>query len=58
VHLAEFYFRRKREERFAREMENKDKYRSSRGVPEPCMVPRGEGVVCTIYPRKRCEFVP
>jgi hypothetical protein len=56
--LAEFCFRRKREERFAREMENKDRYRPSHGVPEPRMVPRGEGVVHTIYPRERREFVP
>jgi hypothetical protein len=29
-------------------MENKDRCRPCRGVPEPRMVPRGEGVVCTI----------
>jgi hypothetical protein len=57
-HLAEFCFRRKREERFAREMANKDRYCPSRGVPEPHIVPRGEGVVHTIYPRERREFVP
>jgi hypothetical protein len=33
-------------------------YRPSRGVPEPRLVPRGEGMVRTIYPRGRCEFVP
>jgi hypothetical protein len=33
-HLAEFFFRRKREERLARELANKDRYRPSRGVPE------------------------
>jgi hypothetical protein len=32
-HLAEFCFRRKREERLARELANKDRYRPSRGVP-------------------------
>jgi hypothetical protein len=42
----------------ARELANKDKYRPSWGVPEPRLVPRGEGVVRTIYPRERCEFVP
>jgi hypothetical protein len=57
-HLAEFCFRRKCEERLTREMANKDRYRPSRGVPEPRLVPRGEGVVRTIYPRERREFVP
>jgi hypothetical protein len=42
----------------ARELANKDRYRPSRGVPEPRLVPRGEGMVRTIYPRERCEFVP
>jgi hypothetical protein len=37
-HLAEFYFRRKCEERLARELANKDRYRPSRGVPEPRLV--------------------
>jgi hypothetical protein len=41
-----------------REMVNKDRYRPSRGVPEPRMVPKGEGVVCTIHPRERREIVP
>jgi hypothetical protein len=57
-HLAEFCFRRKREERLARELANNDRYRPSRGVPEPRLVPRGEGMVRTIYPRGRREFVP
>jgi hypothetical protein len=57
-HLAEFCFRRKREERLAREMANKDRYHPSCGVPEPTLVMRGEGMVRTIYPRERCEFVP
>jgi hypothetical protein len=52
-HLAEFCFRRKREERWARELANKDRYRPFRGVPEPRLVPRGEGMVRTIYPRER-----
>jgi hypothetical protein len=49
-HLAEFFFRRKREERLARELANKDMYRPSRGVPEPRLVLRGEGMVRTSYP--------
>jgi hypothetical protein len=57
-HLAEYCFRRKHEERLARELANKDWYRPFRGVPEPRLVPRGEGVVRTIYPRERREFVP
>jgi hypothetical protein len=57
-HLAEFCFRRKQEWRLARELANKDRYRPSRGVPELRLVPRGEGMVRTIYPRERHEFVP
>jgi hypothetical protein len=57
-HLAEFCFKRKREERLAREMANKDMYCPSRGVLESRLVPRGEGMVHTIYPRERHEFVP
>jgi hypothetical protein len=57
-HVAEFCFRRKRKENLARELANKDRYRPSRGVPEPWLVPRGEGMVSTIYPRERREFVP
>jgi hypothetical protein len=41
-HLNEFCFRRKREERLARELANKDRYRPCRGVPEPRLVPKGE----------------
>jgi hypothetical protein len=48
-HLAEFCFRRKREERLARELANKDRYHPSCGVPEPRLVPRGERMVRTIY---------
>jgi hypothetical protein len=44
-HLGKFCFRRKREERFATEMVNKDMYHPSRSVPKPRMAPRGEGVV-------------
>jgi hypothetical protein len=57
-HQAEFCFRRKREQRFAREMANNDMYHPSSGVLEPRMVPRGEGVVRTIYPWERRVFVP
>jgi hypothetical protein len=57
-HLTEFCFRRKLEERLARELANKDTYRPFRGVPEPRLVPRGEGMVRTIYPRERRVFVP
>jgi hypothetical protein len=42
----------------ARKMANKDRYRHSCGVPEPRLVPRGEGMMRTIYPRERREFVP
>jgi hypothetical protein len=49
-HLVEFCFRRKREEKLARELANKDRYHPSCGVPEPRLVPRGEGMVRTIYP--------
>jgi hypothetical protein len=44
-HLAGFCFKRKLEERLARKLANKDRYRPSRGVPEPMLVPRGEGMV-------------
>jgi hypothetical protein len=57
-HLAEFCFMRKRQERLARELANKDRYRPSRVVPEPMLVLRGEGMVRTIYPLERCDFVP
>jgi hypothetical protein len=57
-HLAAFCFRRKREERLARELANKDRYHPSRGMPETKLVPRGGGMVCTIYPREMYEFVP
>jgi hypothetical protein len=57
-HLAEFCFRRKREKRLARELANKDRYRPSRGVLEPRLVPGGEGMVRTNYPRERRELVP
>jgi hypothetical protein len=49
---------RKHQERLARELANKDRYRPSRGVPAPRLVARCQGVVRTIYPRERHEFVP
>jgi hypothetical protein len=57
-HLADFCFGRKREERLARELAKKDRYLPSCGVPGPRLVMRGEGMVRTIYPRERREFVP
>jgi hypothetical protein len=51
-HIVEFCFRRKREERVARELANKDRYHPSHGVPKPRLVPRSEGMVRTIYPRE------
>jgi hypothetical protein len=42
----------------ARELANKDRYRPSCGVPKPRLVLRGEGMVRTIYPRERRQFVP
>jgi hypothetical protein len=57
-HLDEFCFRRKCEGRLARELANKDRYHPSRGVPEPRLVSRGEGMVRTIYPCERRELVP
>jgi hypothetical protein len=42
----------------ARELANKDRYRPSRGVVEPRLVPGSEDMVRTIYRCERCEFVP
>jgi hypothetical protein len=52
-HLAEFCFRRKHEERLARELATKDRYCPSRGVPEPRLVPRGEGTTHPILEEPR-----
>jgi hypothetical protein len=42
-HKGEFCFKRKREERIAKEWTNKDRYHPSHGVPEPHMpLPRGK----------------
>jgi hypothetical protein len=48
-HLAEFCFRRKREEKLGRELANKDRYCPSHGVLDPRLVTRGEGMVRSIY---------
>ena len=52
-HKDEFCFRRKRHERFAREMANKDRYHLPHGVPEPRRgpLPRGEVFVRTVPTR-------
>jgi hypothetical protein len=34
-HLAEFFYKRKRDERLAREQANQDRYHQSHGIPEP-----------------------
>jgi hypothetical protein len=43
-HLAEFCYKRKRDDRLAREQANQDRYRQSHGIPEPT-VPLPRGVV-------------
>jgi hypothetical protein len=48
-HNGEFCFKRKHEERMAREWANKDKYHSSNGVLEPrVQMPRAKAIVRTI----------
>jgi hypothetical protein len=48
-HKDEFCFKRKREERMAKEWENKDRYNPSHGVPKPRMpLPRGKAVVRSV----------
>jgi hypothetical protein len=43
-HLAEFCYKRKRDERLAREQANQDRYRQSHGIPESRVpLPRGCG---------------
>jgi hypothetical protein len=45
-HLAEFCYKRKRDERLAREQANQNRYRQSHGIPEPIVpLPRGVGSV-------------
>jgi hypothetical protein len=48
-HKDEFCFKRKREERMAKEWMNKDRYNPSHGVPKPRMpLPRGKAVVRSV----------
>jgi hypothetical protein len=48
-HKDEFCFKRKREERMAKEWANKDMYNPSHGVPKPRMpMPRGKAVVRSV----------
>jgi hypothetical protein len=48
-HLAEFCYRRKRDERLAREQANQDRYRQPHGIPEPRVpLPRGVGSVKSV----------
>jgi hypothetical protein len=48
-HKDEFFFKRKREERMAKEWVNKDRYNPSHGVPKPQMpLPRGKAVVRSV----------
>jgi hypothetical protein len=45
-HLAEFCYKRKRNERLARKQANQDRYRQSYGIPEPRVpLPQGVGSV-------------
>jgi hypothetical protein len=45
-HLAEFCYKRKRDERLAREQAKQDRYRQPHGIPEPRVpLPRGVGSV-------------
>jgi hypothetical protein len=48
-HLAEFCYKRKRDERLAREQANQDRYRQSHGIPEPGVpLPQGVGSVRSV----------
>ena len=48
-HKGEFCFKRKREERMAKEWANKDRYRPSNGLPQPRMqMPRAKAIVRTV----------
>jgi hypothetical protein len=48
-HLVEFCYKRKRDERLAREQANQDRYRQSHGIPEPKVpLPRGVGSVRSV----------
>jgi hypothetical protein len=48
-HKDEFFFKRKHEERMAKEWDNKDMYHPSNGVLEPRMqMPRAKAIVRTV----------
>jgi hypothetical protein len=48
-HLAEFCYKRKRDEKLVREQANQDRYHQSHGIPEPRMpLPRGVGSVRSV----------
>jgi hypothetical protein len=48
-HLAEFCYKRKRDERLAREQANQDRYHQSHGIPEPRVpLPRSVGSVRSV----------
>jgi hypothetical protein len=48
-HKGEFCFKRKRDERMAKEWANKDKYHPSNGVLEPrVQMPRAKAIVTTV----------
>jgi hypothetical protein len=48
-HLVEFCYKRKRDERLAREQANQDRYPLSHGIPEPRVpLPRGGGSVRSV----------
>jgi hypothetical protein len=48
-HKGKFCFKRKREERMAKEWANKDKYHPCNGVLEPCVqMPRAKAIVRTV----------
>jgi hypothetical protein len=48
-HIAEFFYKRKRDERLARVQENQDRYHQSHGILEPRVpLPRGVGSVRSV----------
>jgi hypothetical protein len=48
-HKDEFFFKRKHEEKMAKEWANKERYNPSHGVPKPRMpLPRGKAVVRSV----------
>jgi hypothetical protein len=56
-HKGEFFFKKKREERMAKEWADKDRYNPFHGVPEPRMpLPKGQGSCEECSSMGRCEF--